>query len=106
MQAESTIKPKSYYVENCGGTAEVVLYENIKKHTRKDPETEETSTYYTYDEHRINVPFRENLSQEVKDNLTAIGIRAHYFNVSTQKNRYSSSDSWVLRMKLIYKVSP
>ena len=27
MQAESTIKPKSYYVENCGGTAEVVLYE-------------------------------------------------------------------------------
>ena len=71
MQAESTIKPKSYYVENCGGTAEVVLYENIKKHTRKDPETEETSTYYTYDEHRINVPFRENLSQEVKDNRAA-----------------------------------
>lgn len=71
MQAESTIKPKSYYVENCGGTAEVVLYENIKKNTRTDPETEETSTYYTYDEHRINVPYRENLSQEVKDNRMA-----------------------------------
>lgn len=71
MKAESTIKPNAYNVENCGGTAEVALYENIKKQTRTDPETEETSIYYTYDEHRINVPFRENLSQEVKNNRAA-----------------------------------
>lgn len=68
MQAKSTIKPDSYSVENCGGTAEVVLYENIEKQTQKDPETEEASTYYTYDEHRINVPFRKNLSEDVKNN--------------------------------------
>lgn len=71
MQAKSTIKPGSYSVENCGGTAEVVLYENITKLTDKGPETEKASTYYTYDEHRINVPFRENLSEDVKNNREA-----------------------------------
>lgn len=68
MQASSTINPGSYSVENCGGTAEVVLYENIRKQTRADHETQEASTYYTYDEHRINVPFRENLYRDVKEN--------------------------------------
>lgn len=71
MQAKSTVKPDLYSVENCGGTAEVVLYENIKKQTEKDRETGETSTYYTYDEHRINVPYRENLSEDVKNNREA-----------------------------------
>ncbi len=71
MKAESTLKPKAFSVENCGGTAEVVLYENIKKQTRTDPDTEETSTYYTYDEYRLNVPFRENLSAEIKANRSA-----------------------------------
>ncbi len=31
---------------------------------------------------------KKQTAQEVGDNLTAVGIRAHYFNVSTQKNRY------------------
>ena len=36
MKAESTIKPKSYSVEKCGGLAEVVLYENIVQMTREN----------------------------------------------------------------------
>jgi len=42
-------------------------------------------------DYEVEVPawgIRLQTAQEVKDNLTAIGIRAHYFNVSTQKNRY------------------
>ena len=41
--------------------------------------------------HEVEVPawgIRLQTAQEVGDNLTAVGIRAHYFNVSTQKNRY------------------
>ncbi len=71
MYAESNIKPKSYDVENCGGVAEIVLYENVTKQTRSDPETGESTIYYSYDEYRINVPFRENLSREVNENRAA-----------------------------------
>ena len=42
-------------------------------------------------DYEVEVPawgIRLQTAQEVKDNLSAIGIRAHYFNVSTQKNRY------------------
>ncbi len=41
--------------------------------------------------YEVEVPawgIRLQTAQEVGDNLTAVGIRAHYFNVSTQKNRY------------------
>ena len=41
--------------------------------------------------HEVEVPqwgIRLQTAQEVKDGLCAIGIRAHYFNISTQKNRY------------------
>ena len=71
MKAESTIKPKLYSVENCGGIAEVVLYENIKKQSRTDPDTGNNSTYYTYDEYRLNVPYRDNLSGEIAANRSA-----------------------------------
>ncbi len=71
MYAESTIKPKSHDVENCGGVAEVVLYENVTKQTRTESETGEVTTYYTYDEYRMNVPFRDNLPQEVGDHREA-----------------------------------
>lgn len=71
MKSESTIRPKSYSVENCGGIAEVVLCENIKKQTHIDPETEETSIFYTYDEYRMNVPYRDNLLKEIRTNRAA-----------------------------------
>ncbi|MBO7372863.1 MAG: ATP-binding cassette domain-containing protein [Oscillospiraceae bacterium] len=41
--------------------------------------------------HEVDVPdwgIRLQTAQEVRDGLTAIGIRAHYFNISSQQNRY------------------
>lgn len=41
--------------------------------------------------YEVEVPewgIRLQTDREVKDGLCAVGIRAHYFNVSTQKNRY------------------
>ena len=41
--------------------------------------------------YEVDVPvwgIRLQTAQEVQDGLTAIGIRAHYFNVSSQQNRY------------------
>lgn len=70
MKAESTIKPKSYSVEQCGGIAEVVLYENIEQTTRKN-ENGENEKYFAYDEYRISIPFRENLSAEIAANRNA-----------------------------------
>lgn len=71
MKSESTIKPNAYSVENFNGIAEVVLYENIAEQVRTDPETGDSKTCYTYDEYRINVPYRDNLSQAVKANRDA-----------------------------------
>ena len=42
-------------------------------------------------EHEVEVPdwgIRLQTAQAVRDGLTAIGIRAHYFNTQTQQNRY------------------
>ena len=41
--------------------------------------------------YEVEVPewgIRLQTAREVRDGLSAIGIRAHYFNISTQKNRY------------------
>ena len=41
--------------------------------------------------HEVEVPvwgIRLQTAQAVRDGLTAVGIRAHYFNVSAQQNRY------------------
>lgn len=70
MKAESTIKPKSYSVEKCGGLAEVVLYENIVQMTREN-EAGEAEKYFAYDEFRITIPYRENLGAEIKANRAA-----------------------------------
>ena len=70
MKAESTIKPKSYSVEKCGGLAEVVLYENIAQMTREN-EAGEAEKYFAYDEFRITIPYRENLAAEIKANRAA-----------------------------------
>lgn len=70
MRAESTIKPKSYSVEKCGGLAEVALYENIIQMTREN-EAGEAEKYFAYDEFRITIPYRENLAAEIKTNRAA-----------------------------------
>ena len=44
--------------------------------------------------HEVEVPdwgLRLQTAQEVEDGLTAIGIRAHYFNTATRQNRYPVS---------------
>ncbi|MBR4472880.1 MAG: ATP-binding cassette domain-containing protein [Oscillospiraceae bacterium] len=41
--------------------------------------------------HEVEVPewgIRLQTAQDVKDGLCAVGIRAHYFNINTQKNRF------------------
>ncbi|MBQ5340685.1 MAG: molybdenum ABC transporter ATP-binding protein, partial [Oscillospiraceae bacterium] len=45
-------------------------------------------------DHEVRVPewgVRLQTAQPVRDGLVAIGIRAHYFNVSTKQNRFPVS---------------
>lgn len=70
MKTESTIKPKSYSVEQCGELAEVVLYENTEQQTREN-EDGEIEKYFTYDEYRLTVPYREKLSAEIESSREA-----------------------------------
>ena len=64
MRTESNFKPSALVVEQHGESAEVIFRENIKQETReRDGESE---TVYTYDEYRLNVPYRENLPEPVK----------------------------------------
>ena len=58
MKTESTVRPAETAVEKCGDIADVILCENI---------TEE-STFYTYDEYRVSVPFRPSLLMAVEEN--------------------------------------
>jgi hypothetical protein len=67
MKAESNTNPKSFEVESDGT---VLLRENITEITKTDT-VGTTSTAYQYDEYRITVPFRSNLSINVQSNLAS-----------------------------------
>lgn len=62
MKTESTVRPAETAVEKCGDIADVILCENITEETREE------STFYTYDEYRVSVPFRPSLLMAVEEN--------------------------------------
>lgn len=56
MKAESNIKPLAFNIEECGSTIIITLYENIEEQER------DRGVFYSYDEYRVKVPYRENFS--------------------------------------------
>ena len=89
MKAESTIKPKSYSVQKCGGLAEVVLYENIVQMTREN-EAGEAEKYFAYDEFRITIPYRENLAAKGAELKIGADLEfAQYIENKIIKEKYS-----------------
>lgn len=70
MRAESNKNPGAYSVERCGQLAEVALYEDVQEEVR------DGVTVYTYDEHRITVPWREGLEMDVWSGYASWLMRA------------------------------
>lgn len=60
MKSQSTIRPPLYSVEKCGDIAEIILYENIEENEY------DGETFFTYDEYRINIPYRNNLENSIE----------------------------------------
>lgn len=68
LNCESDVRPNKYDIENIlNGKCDIVLFENIEEHTKKD-ENEEEKTYYTYDMFRIvKNNYRDTLENDLSD---------------------------------------
>lgn len=70
MKAESTVKPiASFEIEQNADVATVIFYENVGE--KKEELQEGDTAKYTYDEYRIDIPYRENLKEAINKNLQA-----------------------------------
>lgn len=72
MKTESTIKPTTNFVfEKKGNLCEVVFFDDIKEENRIEGDEEtSTQTIYIYNTYKINVFYRENLKEEIENNLS------------------------------------
>ena len=70
MKAESTVRPNlPFEIEQNADVATVIFYENVEE---KQEELQEGDLVkYTYDEYRIEIPFRANLKDVINKNLQA-----------------------------------
>ena len=66
MKAESTVRPNlSFEIEQNADMATVIFYENIEE------KQEEDQIKYTYDEYRIDIPYRPNIEESINKNIQA-----------------------------------
>ena len=66
MKAESTVRPNSpFEIEQNADMATIIFYENIEE------KQEEDQLKYTYDEYRIDIPYRPNLEESINKNIQA-----------------------------------
>lgn len=66
MKAESTVRPNSpFEIEQNADMATVIFYENMEE------KQEEDRIKYTYDEYRIDIPYRPNLEESINKNIQA-----------------------------------
>ena len=65
MKSENNKRPEALVVERRGETAELIFSENVREETR------EGETFYTYEEYRLTVPWRENLEESAEGNREA-----------------------------------
>lgn len=66
MKAESTVRPNSpFEIEQNADMATIIFYENIEE------KQEEDQIKYTYDEYRIDIPYRPNLEESINKNIQA-----------------------------------
>lgn len=68
MKAESTVRPNlPFEIERNGDVASIIFYENVEEKQEELQQGDQIK--YTYDEYRIDIPFRENLEARISDNL-------------------------------------
>ena len=66
MKAESTVRPNSpFEIEQNADMATIIFYENIEE------KQEEDQIKYTYDEYRIDIPYRPNIEESINKNIQA-----------------------------------
>lgn len=71
MKSQSNIMPSSVEVNKLpDNMAEIVLTENVIESTVLNENNEE-QTVYSYDMYILNTPYRENLEESIKENISA-----------------------------------
>lgn len=66
MKAESTVRPNSpFEIEQNADMATIIFYQNIEE------KQEEDQIKYTYDEYRIDIPYRPNIEESINKNIQA-----------------------------------
>lgn len=66
MKSESTVMPNSpFEIEQNADMATIIFYQNIEE------KQEEDQIKYTYDEYRIDIPYRPNLEESINKNIQA-----------------------------------
>lgn len=71
MRVESTIKPSNdFEIEVKDKLCEITFFDDIQKITKKIVEDEESKeeTLYTYNKYTLEVVYRENLANDLKEN--------------------------------------
>ena len=107
MKAESTIMPASPYVVEAleEGKCLVTFFENIAA-LPADPEAEEDTTKYWYDEYRLEVSNRDGLIANIENNqsawlqaaknaefeMLATEVRSKRDKLLTKSDKYALSD--------------
>ena len=70
MKAESTVRPNSpFEIEQNADMATVIFYQNIEE--KQEEKQEEDQIKYTYDEYRIDIPYRPNIEESINKNIQA-----------------------------------
>ena len=71
MKSQSNIMPSRVEVNKLpDNMAEIVLTENVIESTVLNENNEE-QTVYSYDMYILNTPYRENLEESIKENISA-----------------------------------
>ncbi len=66
MKAESTVRPNSpFEIEQNADMATIIFYQNIEEKQEGD------QIKYTYDEYRIDIPYRPNIEESINKNIQA-----------------------------------
>ena len=69
MQIESSKKPNKFEINKIGnGKCTVLFFDNIVEEEISQVDSEEKTIKYTYDMYKIDVNYRNNLSEEIESN--------------------------------------
>ena len=98
MKAESTVRPNSpFEIEQNADMATIIFYQNIEE------KQEEDQIKYTYDEYRIDIPYRPNLEEMNMDKI--IKAQNKIFEYTDKEIRELIQENIELKKKLGMKIA-